>query len=142
MDLFNIGGVRCALTPFNVDSANRDGAADFAKHPIIGARESYEFMGVGVEKLSLSGKLFPRLLGGEAELELLHSLREAGDPVMVTRGNEKLGWFHIMSLSDRHSYLSARGVGNKIEFRIELEKCDKPSSATGASLLVRLFGYV
>ena len=143
MSLFNVGGVVFELTPLNVEDVDHSTSSDFVKHPVMGAQQPVEFMGPGDDKLSLSGSIFPRALGGEAELALLEDLQRQGQAVLVTRGMSRLGWFIITSLRRRHRYLSPNGIGRKIELTIEIERAGKPESSGDASgLLTRLFGYV
>ena len=142
MALFNIGGVRAELHPFNLDRAQHETNEDFAKHPVLGARQTFESVGHGDETLQLRGTLFPRKIGGMAEIALLTSLQQSAQAVLVTRGNENLGWFHIMRIGRDHSFLDAQGMGQKVAIRIDLELTDRPSSIDGVGdLLVRLFGY-
>lgn len=143
MALYIIGGVRLELHPLNVSDVDHDREADYAKHAVVGGRKPYENVGIGEEKLRLQGKIFPRAIGGRTEFALLVGLQEDGQAVLVTRGNEKLGWYRIARLNERHKHLSEDGVGRVVDVRIEIERDERPVGSNGAgSLLTRLFGYV
>lgn len=141
MALYVIGGVVFDLVPLNAGEVDHETSADFARHPVIGGRQTYEHVGPGDEKLRLEGKVFPRKFGGEAELELIDSLRAEAQSILVMRGDgAKLGWFVITEFRRKHEHLDRRGVGQLIEYRIDLERSEKPPRSSAASLLTRLFG--
>ena len=142
MALFNIGGVRAELHPFNIDRAEHETNEDFARHPVIGARQTFESVGHGAEKLEFRGVLFPRRIGGLAELELLQMIQSSAMAILVTRGTTVMGWFHILSVKRNDRWLDAEGTGQKVEIQIALEKTDAPSYGQAANLVTRLFGYV
>ncbi len=141
MALYIIGGVRCELHPFNIDNATDDSEMPFARHEILGGRTSHEKVAQHERKLRLQGKIFPRRIGGEAELALLESLHAAGDAVFVTRGNASLGWYRLIRISRNHQFVDERGIGRKVDLRIEMELSDRPGPASAAGMLTRLFGY-
>lgn len=142
MAMFVIGGVRLELHPLNVNEVDHDNGSDFAKHQVLGARPAYEFMGPGEEKLSFKGDVFPRAIGGMAELALLKSLQADGQAIMVTRGNALMGWFRITRLKEGHTHLSEDGVGRKVAIQIDIERDERPTGSGAVSgLLTRLFGY-
>ena len=141
MSLFVIGGVRCELHPFNVDGVSDESEMPFARHQILGGRTAHERVALHDRRLRLEGKIFPRRIGGEAELELLESLHAEGQAVMVTRGQSKLGWYVLTKIDRKHVRLDERGVGRRVDIRIEMELSQPPTSSQGAGILTRLFGY-
>jgi len=144
MALYVIGGVVCDLHPLNVHEAVHETREDFARHPVMGAREGHEHMGPGDETLRLQGKVFPRKFGGLSELEQLDALRAAGDPVLVMRGDgANMRWWVIRRFERTHRYLDERGIGRLVTHRIDLERTEKPRGGAGGGalgLLTRLFG--
>jgi phage protein U len=145
MALYNIGGVRCQLRPFNVDQADDESEMPFARHKILGARTSHEKTAEVERKLSLEGSIFPRRaeLDGRPELSLLESIQAAGQPILVLRGNSKLGWFVITRLRQEHSYLDPDGYGRKVRVSIDLEATQKSGNrSVAADIVTRLTGYV
>lgn len=146
MPLYNIGGVRCELRPFNVDEADDDSDMPFAKHRVLGGRTSHEKTAEYDRSLSLQGSIFPRKkeLDGRPELALLEGIHAAGGPVLVLRGNEKLGWFVITRLRRAHTHLDGQGYGRKVRIRIEMEATQKPIGAANVAIdfLTRITSYV
>lgn len=47
----------------------------------VGARPSYQFVGVGEEVMTLSGVLMPEITGGRISLELLEKMGDTGKPI-------------------------------------------------------------
>lgn len=142
MSLYNIGGVRAELHPFNLDSATMETNEDFARHAVLGGRKPFESVGHGDAAIQLRGVIFPRFSGGLAEFGLLETLQSAAQSILVTRGNDKLGWFVIPKLRREDKFLDQTGVGQKITIQIELLKTDRPSFGSAVGLLTQLFGYV
>lgn len=143
MAMYVIGGVRCQLHPFNVDEAERVLTPVLARHEVMGTVTQHEKTGEPDEKLRLSGKIFPRRFGGEAELATLKSLASTSQPIMVTQGNSVAGWYVIGRIKDKGRFLDRRGVGRMIDIDIELERTASPTfnQANVVDLAARLFTY-
>lgn len=141
MSIFIIGGVRCEVWPFNVDAFSDESELAFARHKILqGSRQHEKIVHRDVD-FRFGGKVFPRALGGEAELELLDQLHQEGSSVLVMQGPRKRGWFKITKFKRVHRFIDSRGVGRAVDFTIELENSGKPNAAAAANMLTRLFGY-
>lgn len=126
--LMQIGPVAFDLR-FNLDGVTRETVRDFAEKPVIGAMPPLEDMGDGVERLALAGRLVPQKLGRFSSLEVLRSAQTSGLPQLVVRGDGRVfGWYVITRVSDGHSYLDARGVGQMVDMSIDLAKTSQPSA--------------
>ena len=142
--LYQVGPLTFDTFPASVTAASRKAAADFAKHPLLNRRKGYEHEGEGDDVLTLSGEILPFTIGGLSEIEQAHSLRAAGDPVFVQRGDGGWsGWHVITSVEENHETIMPNGVGFVVKHQVTLERVDDPGPAAGASLiasLLTLFG--
>lgn len=60
------------------------------RHPSnnrVGARPSYQFVGVGEETITLSGVLMPEITGGRVSLELLEKMADTGKAYPLIEGS-------------------------------------------------------
>lgn len=138
--LYQLGALSIKVHPFNVDKVQRDAATDFVPKPVLGAEPPLEYVGEGANTWRLSGQLFPRVIGGQSELALLHAMRQSGQPQFLLRGDGvPFGWVVIEKVSERSQHLAADGVGQQISVDIEVRRAGKPSRLSLFSLLIGLF---
>ncbi|MGV1823246.1 phage tail protein [Agrobacterium vitis] len=136
--LYQIGVVTFDLK-FNLDGVSRETTADFVDKPVIGERPPLEAMGEGPEQMTLAGRLFPDKLGGLSNLKALQTLLKNQVPQLVVRGDgEVMGWFVITRITEGHTYLNTKGVGQVIDMQIELKKSDAPDGESYFSTLWEL----
>lgn len=138
--LYQLGALHIKVAPFNVDSVNRKSATDFVAKPVVGAEPPMEYVGEGATTWRLSGTLFPKVIGGLSELDVLHGMRENGSPQFLQRGDGRpMGWVVIESVGERSSHLAADGVGRKIDVTIKLRRTGKPSRLSLFGILAGFF---
>lgn len=138
--LYQLGVLSIKVQPFNVDKVQADAATDYVAKPVLGAEPPQEYVGEGVHTWRLSGTLFPKVLGGLTELELLHAMRESGRPQFLLRGDGKpMGWVVIKAVSEREEHLAGDGVGQKIGVEISLTRAGKPSRLALFTILLGIF---
>lgn len=146
--LYQIGTVQLSTFPLPIDAVERESAADFAAHDLLGRLRSREFVGEGDETITLRGRILPFVpeLDGREDLEALQGCRLAGEPLAVMRGDGRpLGWFVIEAIRESHSQIQARGVAAVIDVEIRMTKVGQPGPDTSASLLgslISLFNRV
>lgn len=139
--LYQYGPVQFQLWPFNIHETDRDASYDFAEHQVIGALQPLEKGGLGRDEIVLSGRLFPRKLGGLSNLDALRALAETQEAQPLMRGDGRpLGWRVITRLGERGSWLDAKGVGQVIEFEASFRLAPRPGAQGWYSALVSLFG--
>lgn len=127
--LYQVGGVTFEVVAPNVHEVEADGETAFAEKPIAGGPTILEHVGEGVGTLRLVGRLFPKKLGGLSSLSTLAALRRSGEPQHVMRGDgTPLGWFVIVKIAEHSTHLARDGVGQQIEFSIELKASDAPGA--------------
>ena len=138
--LYQLGSLAVKVAPFNVDKVQYDGTTDYVAKPVVGAEPPMEYVGEGANTWRLSGKLFPKVIGGMDELGILHSMRQSGSPQFFQRGDGvPMGWVVIENVSERSTHLAADGVGQQIEVDIQLRRAGKPSQLSLFSVLVGIF---
>lgn len=112
--------------------------SSFAKHEVFGAGPIYEDTGDGESTLTIKGILHPYLFRGAMNgLAALKAIRAAKLPVTLTRGDyTPLGWYLVNEISAEHSTLHPLdGVGQEIEYSVELFSCGPPTGGQIESLL-------
>lgn len=139
--LYMLGGVMFDVAPTNLHQYTGETGGDYAPKDIVGAARPREFVGEADTTVTLAGRLFPHRLGGLGSVAQLQGMARAGEPQMLVRGDGSvMGWFVIEKFTDDHTYLSRFGVGQMIEFEIELVKTPERASAGSIiSTLISLF---
>jgi phage protein U len=139
--LYTLGALSIDVAPFNVHDVSENGATEYASKAVVGTEPLLEFVGEGANDMSLSGRLFPRAIGGLDELEILRQMRVSGKPQYMMRGDGKpMGWYAITSVSTRSSYLDGNGIGKQIEVSISMTRAQTPAAASFFSLISGLLG--
>lgn len=133
--LYMLGTLTLDTRPFNADAMDRQATADLAAKPVIGGLEPSEFMGEGLDEITLSGQLLPAKIGGLTELEAAHQMRRTGARFPVMRGDgTRLGWFAISRITERHADLLRSGVGFTVQYDIVMKKVRQDAGA-GAGVI-------
>lgn len=136
MSLYTLGALRIEVAPFNVHDVSESGSTDFAVKGVVGAEQPLEYVGEGSNEVSLSGRLFPFEHNGLDELETLRQMRVSGKPQYLMRGDGvPLGYFAIMSVSAKSSYLHRSGIGKQIDVSISLRRAQAPAAAAFFALM-------
>ena len=99
-----------------------------------------EYVGEGANTWRLTGDLFPKVIGGLNELQLLQAMRTSGRPQFLLRGDgTPMGWVAIEKVSTLEQHLSTDGVGQKITVDIEVRRAGRPSRLALFSIVLGLF---
>lgn len=139
--LMILGAVIMDVWPFNPTETGRESGGDYVEKPIMGRRPPLEFVGEASETFSITAKLFPEKLGGLGNLSALSAMRKSGVPQYFMRGDGvPLGWMVIERVSERSSYLDAKGVGRVVEVDISLKRADAPGPANMFASIAGLLG--
>lgn len=135
----SLGPITFEIAPLNAHAVTRTHSAEFAEKPVAGIRPPLEWTGEGGETINLTGRVFPRKTGGLGELERLDEARIAGKPLYLMRGDGRpMGWFVIESVTERATYLDARGVGQVIDFDLTLRRSERPEDGAFHAVMPRL----
>ena len=134
--LMKLGPVTFRVWPFNATGYSHSHDTPFAEKPVGGARPLLEWVGSGSETWTIQARLFPAKFGGMSDLQRLYQARESGKAQYLTRGDGKaLGWVAIESVSEKSSYLDAKGVGQVIDVDITVKRTSKPSNGSFFSVM-------
>lgn len=89
----------------------------------FGAIAASQFVGPGADKITLTGRLVPEVLGRYGALETLVEMADTGDayPFMDGRGRV-LGHFTIDRVDEGHDSLTEDGMARVKDFTIELTR--------------------
>lgn len=138
--LYQLGLLTIKHAPFNVDRVSRNSKTDFVQKPIAGAQKPLEFVGEGTMTMTLSGSLFPKVIGGKSELGLLELMRMSAVPQFLIRGDGvPLGWFHITNVKVSEKNLDTDGVGQVIDVSISLTRAPQPAALSILGVIMGMF---
>ena len=128
--LMILGPLMMEVWPFNPTETTREAGGDYVEKPVMGRRPPLEFVGEASETFTITARLFPAKLGGLGGLSQLNAMRQSGIPQYLMRGDGvPLGWMVVERVSERSSYLDAKGVGQVIDVDITLKRADAPNAA-------------
>ena len=68
-------------------SMQRDAEYRWPSNSRIGKRDAFQFLGVGEEKITLSGELYPEITGGKLTLKAVRLMAEEGRAWTLLSGN-------------------------------------------------------
>lgn len=139
--LFILGTVAFEVWPVNVTEVSKQSEAGIVEKPVIGRRPPLEFVGDGPETVTMTVKLFPEKLGGLSAIDRLASMRLAGIPQHLMRGDgTPMGFFMVDKITEKSTYLGPNGVGRVIDIDLSLRRADAPSAGDALASIIELFG--
>ena len=98
------------------------------RHPSnsrVGLRPARQFLGRDEESITLDGKLYPEISGGQPSLDRLRAMADEGKAYVLVAGDGTLkGVFVIESIDVTRTIFFTDGTPRKIEFTIELKRFD------------------
>lgn len=137
--LAQLGTVSFEIWPVNIHETDRQAAADHVAKDVLGTLRPREFVGEGDDQMTLRGRLFPETFGGSTDD--LHTMRVSGTAQIHVRGDGRsFGWWVIERVTERSTYLDAKGRGKVIEFEVAITRSAPPSAESYLSTLMRLAG--
>jgi phage protein U len=110
---------------FNLDTAafdelHRTTAFRWAAQERLTRRPAQQAIGMGEEKLTLKGAIFPGFKGGLKQLNTLRSIGKQLQPLLLTTGyGEVLGNWCLVNLDEEQSTLLQGGIPRKQAFTLE-----------------------
>ncbi len=116
-------------------SMQRDAEYRWPSNARVGKRDAFQFLGVGEEKITLSGELYPELTGGHLSLTALRLMAEGGKAWPLLSGAGMIyGMFVINSISDTGTVFFSDGSPRKISFTLTLTRVDESLAAVYGDL--------
>lgn len=107
------------------DELARSRAWRHARTDRFGARPAAQFVGVGDDTITLTGKLVPGLAGRYSAIDILVEMADAGDALPLADGTGRiLGTYTIENLDERHSNLIDNGRARLVDFTLSLRRAD------------------
>lgn len=110
---------------FNLDTAafdelRRSTAFRWASQERLGRRPAQQGVGMGDEKITLKGAIFPGFKGGLKQLDTLRQIGGQLQPLTLTTGyGEVLGTWCLTSIEEEQSVLMPGGIPRKQGFTLE-----------------------
>ncbi|MBV4486985.1 phage tail protein [Pseudomonas sp. SWRI153] len=110
---------------FNLDTAafdelRRSTEFRWASQERLGRRPAQQGVGMGDEKITLKGVIFPGFKGGLKQLDTLRTLGAQLQPLTLTTGyGDVLGTWCLKSVDEEQSSLMAGGIPRKQAFTLE-----------------------
>lgn len=96
----------------------------------VGQRDAFQFLGVGEEKITLGGVLYPELTGGKMTMTTLRLMAEEGRAWPLLDGTGMIyGMYVINSVNETGSVFFADGTARKIDFTLTLTRVDESLAA-------------
>ncbi len=109
----------------------------------IGLRPTLQFLGVGEEKITLSGVLMPEITGGKVSLQLLDAMATESRAWPLLEGTGTIyGMFVVNSVSETRSEFFSDGSARRIEFSLTLTRVDESLSALYGDLRTQAEGLL
>ena len=128
--LMMLGPVSFEVQPFNTHEYEHSHATDYVDKPVIGGRKPLEYVGEGDETWTITGRLFPKKLGGLNGLAQLAAIRASGHPTYLMRGDGRpMGFVAILSVQETSRHLAPDGIGRLIDFSVTVRQTGAPSVA-------------
>jgi len=119
---FILGGYMFNLTQYSIAKYGRTKSYRWAGHDLIGREPIQQFIGEGVETISLSGVAYPQFNGKMYALDAVREIAAQGKPVpLITGGGIHLGKFIILKIKDKYTQLMDDHRARKNEFSIDLK---------------------
>ena len=113
----------------------RDAEYRWPSNARVGKRDAFQFLGVGEEKITLGGELYPELTGGHLSLTALRLMAEDGKAWPLLSGSGMIyGMFVINSISDTGTEFFSDGSPRKISFTLTLTRVDESLAAVYGDL--------
>ncbi|EPJ56338.1 MAG: hypothetical protein OFPI_00050 [Osedax symbiont Rs2] len=91
----------------------------------IGNSPSYQYLGPGEDRKTISGWQAPELAGDKLSLDTLRAMANTGEPYVMVDGKGFVhGLWIIKQITDSRTLFYPNGDARRIEFSIELTKVD------------------
>jgi hypothetical protein len=105
------------------DALDRDREWRHERTDRFGAIAASQFTGPGADRITISGRLVPEVLGRFGAIETLAEMADTGDayPFMDGRGRV-IGHYTIDRIGERHGNLTEQGLPRANDFTIEMTR--------------------
>ena len=112
-------------------SMQRDAEYRWPSNSRIGKRDAFQFLGVGEEKITLSGELYPELTGGKLTLTAVRLMAEEGRAWPRPSGNGMIyGMYVINRVSETGAECFTAGERRKITVNLARTRVEESPAAS------------
>lgn len=112
-----------ALETIPYEETAKAKAFRYAENERVGARPSYQYLGVGNETFTLKGKLLPTVTGGRVQIDLLSMAAEIGSVLpLIERTGRIHGFYAIQNIQENASHFVHTGAPQVIDVEIEFKR--------------------
>ncbi|GLR09062.1 phage tail protein [Mixta theicola] len=109
----------------------------------VGMRSSSQFIGVGDEKITLSGELRPEITGGTVSLLVLKVMADEGRAWPLIGGNGTIyGMYVVEDFSETHRDFFSDGSARNISFTVNLKRVDESLTSMFGDLKKQADGLI
>lgn len=112
--------------PFMLDTAapqttSRRSEYRWQRQDRIGRKPANQFLGAGLDEISLTGEILPHFAGGYGQLDVMRLLAGRGRPLLLVSGRgDVLGDWVILDIAEDNSEFSANGAPGVIGFTMTI----------------------
>lgn len=122
LTMLALGSLRFGVNAASYQSLQRTAAYRWATLDRAGRQPAAQYLGPGVETITLPGVIYPHFRGGLRQIEAMRLLARAGEPQILVDG---LGFvlqrWVILRVSETKRAFLADGAPRRIDFSIELQ---------------------
>ncbi len=109
----------------------------------LGTSAAVQYMGMGVEKITLQGVVYPHFNGGLRQVTLMRAEAGFGLPLFLISGNgNAFGRWCISTISETQTGFLKDGTTRKISFSLELKKYGEEQAQGALGIVQTLAGAV
>ena len=109
------------IAPLNYQNLQKKAEFRWAALNRLSREPARQFTGPGSTSISISGLMFPDTLHGYEDYKAIERTGRKGRPLMMVGGTGLVfGKVVILSVSETHQVIGARGAPAKMEFSIEV----------------------
>ncbi len=116
-----LGGFRFGVNRANYQHFSRAASWRWESQDRVGRRPAMQFLGPGIDEITLEGVIYPHFKGGLRQVEMMRLVADQGQPLILVDG---LGWvwerWVITAVEERKSLFMSDGAPRKIEFTMSL----------------------
>lgn len=121
LTMMALGTFRFGVNRASYQTLTRTSAWRWATIDRAGAKSAAQFLGIGAEKMTLEGVIYPHFKGGLRQVELMRAVAGLGQPMILVDG---LGWvldrWCIEGIEEKKGTFLADGAPRRIDFRLDL----------------------
>ncbi|WP_241086841.1 phage tail protein [Candidatus Vondammii sp. HM_W22] len=116
------------LSSASYQQLQRSDSERWASHSRVGSRASWQHLGPGEDIITLSGTLYPEVIGSKVSLDTLREMKASGKSWVFMLGTgATLGQYIINSINETYQHLFKNGQSRKIDFSLKLTRTDNDS---------------